>query len=189
MVKVYEQNSAFDSPWTVSQRFKMLLWEYFWYLFCVWTPKPANSWRVFCLRLFGAKLYGKPFVHPRARIQIPWNLIMHDRACIGDRTNIYSHDIIEIGPYATVAQEVYVCTSTHAFNREEFNLVTKPIRIGANAFIGARAFILPGVTIGENAVIGALSLVTKDMPAWMVCAGHPCKPIKPRVISELNDAS
>ncbi len=55
-----------------------------------------------------------------------------------------------------------------------------PIYIGDHAWIAAEAFVHPGVIIGEGCVIGARSVVNKDMPAWMVCAGHPCKPIKER---------
>jgi putative colanic acid biosynthesis acetyltransferase WcaF len=169
------QKSPFHSPWSVRQRVKMMLWEYVWLLLCSWTPKPANSWRLFWLKLFGAKLYGKPFVHQRARIQIPWNLIMHDRAALGDRTNAYSLGKIEIFEHATVAQEAYICTGTHAFDRPELNLITRPIIIRAHAFIGARAFILPGITIGERAVVGSCSVVTKNVAAYSTVKGNPAK--------------
>jgi len=61
-------------------------------------------------------------------------------------------------------------------------LLTAPITVEDNVWLAADVFVHPGVTIGEGAVIGARSVVVKDMPAWTVCAGHPCKPIKPRVI-------
>ncbi|RYF46866.1 MAG: putative colanic acid biosynthesis acetyltransferase, partial [Cytophagaceae bacterium] len=51
-----------------------------------------------------------------------------------------------------------------------------------NAWVAAEVFIHPGVTIGNGCVIGARSVVVSDMPQWMVCTGHPCKPLKPRVI-------
>lgn len=148
-------------------------------IFCFWTPKPLNGWRLFWLRLFGAKLYGKPFVHQRARIQIPWNLTMHDRACLGDRANAYSLGPIELGPACTIAQETYLSTGTHDFKDTMF-LMTAKITVGARAFLGARCFVLPGVTIGEDAVVGACSVVTKDVPAGMICAGNPCRVIKSR---------
>ncbi|MBZ4033605.1 putative colanic acid biosynthesis acetyltransferase [Flavobacterium sp. 17A] len=176
----YSQNSPYDSPWTISKRVKMLLWEYVWLLFCVWTPKPANAWRLFWLRLFGCKIYGKPFVHQRARIQIPWNLILHDRACLGDRTNAYTLGIIEIFEGATVAQEVYLCSGTHAFENPSMNLITKKITIGKGVFIGVRAIVMPGVTIEENAIVGAGSLVTKNVEKNNVVAGNPAKFIKTR---------
>lgn len=176
----HDQDSPYDSPWTILQRIKMLTWEYVWLLLCIWTPKPANSWRLFWLKLFGCKIYGKPFVHQRARIQIPWNLILHDHACLGDRTNAYSLGVIEIFEHATVGQEVYLCTGTHAFDKSEMNLITSKITIHKNAFIGVRAIIMPGVIIGENAIIGAGSLVTKNVDKNMVVGGNPAKIIKSR---------
>ena len=63
-------------------------------------------------------------------------------------------------------------------------LVTARIRIGEDAFVGARAFVLPGITIGARSVIGACSVVTKDVPDDVVAAGNPCRVIKPRATPE-----
>jgi len=178
-----EQKSAYDSPWPLSRRFLRVLWEFCWTLFCVWTPKPFNEWRLFWLRVFDAKIDGTPFVHQRARIAIPWNLTLHDRACLGDRANAYSLGQIEIGARATVAQEAYLSAGTHDFEKPEMPLVAGKIVIGEDAFIGARAFILPGVTIGARSVIGACSVVTKDVPSDVVAAGNPCRVIKSRLPS------
>jgi putative colanic acid biosynthesis acetyltransferase WcaF len=173
--KIFSQETPSESPWTFSIKFKMLLWEYVWLLFCNWTPKPANPWRIFWLKIFGCKIYGKPFIHQRARIQIPWNLILHDRSCLGDRANAYSLGIIEIFEHATVGQEVYLCTGTHAFDKPAKNLMTSPIIIGKHSFIGARAFIMPGIEIGENAIVGACSVVTKSVPPNRTVKGNPAK--------------
>ena len=174
------QRSAFDSPWPNSQLFLRMLWECCWFVFCAWTPKPLNPWRLFWLRVFDAKIDGKPFVHQRARIAIPWNLTLHDRACLGDRANAYSLGEIEIGARATVAQEAYLSAGSHDFDRPELPLVTAKIVVGEDAFIGARAFVLPGVTIGARAVIGACSVVTKDVPENVVAAGNPCQVLRER---------
>ncbi len=175
-----EQNSAFDSPWSGSQRALRVLWELCWFIFCVWTPKPLNEWRLFWLRVFDAKIDGKPFVHQRARIAVPWNLTLHDRACLGDRANAYNLGEIEIGARATVAQEAYLSTGSHDFCQSGMPLVTAKITIGDDAFVGARAFVLPGVTIGARSVIGACSVVTHDVPENVFAAGNPCRVLHPR---------
>lgn len=175
-----DQASAQESPWPASERLLRLLWEFSWFVFCGWTPKPLNPWRLFWLRLFDAKIEGTPFVHQRARIAIPWNLTLLDRACLGDRANAYSLGPIEIGRRATVAQEVYLSTGTHDFGRPQIPLVTAKITIGEDAFLGARAFVMPGVTIGARSVIGACSVVTKDVPPDVMAAGNPCRVLKPK---------
>ena len=175
-----DQDNAYQSPWSVGRRIGMILWEWCWFIFCRWTPKPFNPWRLMWLKLFGATIEGIPFVHQRARIAIPWNITLCDRACLGDRTNAYSLGEIEIGARATVVQEGYLCTGTHDFDDPDLPLQTGKITIGEDAFIGARAFIQPGVSIGSGAVIGACSVVTRDMPNDMIGVGNPCKPLKPR---------
>ena len=175
-----EQKSAYDSPWPDSQRVLRVLWEFCWFIFCSWTPKPLNEWRLFWLRVFDARIDGKPFVHQRARIAVPWNLTLHDRACLGDRANAYSLAEIEIGARATVAQEAYLDTGSHDFDLAGLPLVTAKITIGEDAFIGARAFVLPGVTIGARSVVGACSVVTHDVPEGVIAAGNPCKVLRQR---------
>ena len=175
-----EQKSAFDSPWSGSQRALRVLWEICWIIFCAWTPKPLNEWRLFWLRVFDAKIDGKPFVHQRARIAIPWNLTLQDRACLGDRANVYNLGEVEIGAGAIVAQEAYLSTGSHDFNHPARPLVTGKITIGEDAFVGARAFVLPGVTIGARSVVGACSVVTRDVPANVIAAGNPCKVLRTR---------
>ena len=179
-----EQKSAYDSPWPSSERLLRVLWEFCWVIFCIWTPKPFNPWRLFWLRVFDAKIDGAPFVHQRARIAIPWNLTLHDRACLGDRANAYNLGEIEIGARATVAQEAYLSTASHDFSRAEMPLTSAKITIGEDAFIGARAFVLPGITIGPRSVIGACSVVTKDIPADVIAAGNPCRTIRSRSTAE-----
>ena len=176
-MKTYTQNTPFDSPWPLRERVRAQLWELCWPLFCGWTPKPLNGWRLLWLRAFGATIHGRPFVHQRARIQLPWKLTLRDRACLGDRANAYTLGEIVIHERATIAQEAYLCTGTHKFGDPALPLQTAPITVGAGAFVGARAFILPGVTIGAGAVVGACALVRHDVEPGTTVAGNPARPM------------
>ena len=178
-----KQNSAYQSPWPLGDQLLLICWRLSWLVFCRWTPKFFNPWRVFVLKAFGANLSGMPFIHSTARIQIPWNLTMRNRACLGECANAYSLGKIEILERATVAQESYLCTGTHNFKDPNLQLITKPITIGKNAFIGARAMILPGVSIGDHAIVGAMSVVSKDVPDHQIVAGNPAKKIAEKTTS------
>jgi putative colanic acid biosynthesis acetyltransferase WcaF len=178
VVKTFDQETANTSPWSVRERVVMLLWEFCWTFFCGWTPKPFNRWRLFWLRLFGAKIDGVPFVHQRARIQIPWNVTLHDRSCLGDRANLYSLGEIEVGARAIVAQEAYLCTGTHDLTVAHVPLQVAKITVGEDVFVGARAFVLPGVSLGVGAIIGACSVVTRNVPALTLVAGNPARSVR-----------
>lgn len=171
----HPQASRYSSPWSRVYRTRMLLWEYSWPLLCRWTPKPFNPWRLLILRSFGARIYGNPFVHQRARIDHPWNLTLHHQACLGDSAHAYCLGAVEIGAGACVAQEAYLCTGTHDFSNPNRPLQTASIYIEADAFIGARAFLLPGVRVGEGAIVGACSVITKSVSPGAVVAGNPAR--------------
>jgi putative colanic acid biosynthesis acetyltransferase WcaF len=184
--RTYEQKSAYESGRPLAGRLLQIIWDYAWILACSWTPKAFNPWRLFWLRIFGAKLYGTPFVHQRARILVPWNLTMHHRSALGDRANAYTLDEIELKARCTIAQEAYLCTGTHKFDDINIPLQTAKIVIGEDAFVGARAFVLPGVNIGEGSVIGACAVVAADVPAWTISAGNPARVMGKRVVSQTD---
>lgn len=163
------------SPWTAGTRVRLLLWEWVWLVFCRWTPKPLNGWRLFWLRSFGCRIEGRPFVHQRARINVPWHLSLADRSCIGDRANLYALGPITIGVGAIIAQEAYLCTGDHDLTQADKPLLTEAIDIGAGAFVGARVFVLPGVRIGADAVVGAASVVTRSVDDGLRVAGNPAR--------------
>lgn len=163
-----------------------ILWFLFWKGTASWTPRFLNPWRLFLLRVFGAKIGKKVLVLGSVWIDMPWNLTIGDFSAIGMRVWVYNFANVIIGENTVISQDSTLCTSSHDYTHPFMPLFSNPIIIGSQVWIAAGVFIHPGVTINEGAVIGAKSLVTKNMPAWMVCAGHPCKPLKERVLSEFD---
>jgi putative colanic acid biosynthesis acetyltransferase WcaF len=173
-----KQSNKYSKTWPIWTYLLLVIWRFTWLITCSWTPKFLNPLRLVILRLFGAKISGLPFVHSSVKIEIPWHISLKNRACLGDSVRAYSLGLIEIKEGATVAQESYLCTGTHDFNDPSLQLITKPITIGKNAFIGARAMILPGVCIGNQAIVGAMSVVSKSVPKNEVWAGNPASLLK-----------
>jgi putative colanic acid biosynthesis acetyltransferase WcaF len=113
---------------------------------------------------------------------------MHDGALLGDRANANTLGEIEIGARATVAQETYLSAGSHDFSRRAQPLVAAKITIGEDVFLGARTFVMPGVSIGDRALIGACSVVTHDIESNVIAAGNPCRVLKVRPPWSDNDA-
>lgn len=174
------QPTAYTSPWSTREKLGMAAWRVAWWVLFRPTPKSWLGWRNGLLRLFGARIRGRPFVSQSARIRIPWNLELHDHACLGEHAEVYNLGPVRLKARCTVAQHVYLCAGSHDISTPRLPLIVGEIEIGEDVFIGAAAFVLPGVHIGDGAVIGARAVVTRDMPEWTICAGNPCKPIKPR---------
>jgi putative colanic acid biosynthesis acetyltransferase WcaF len=148
------------------------------------TPRTFHSWRRMVLILFGAKIGERCRIYRKVQIWAPWNLICADESIVGDGATLYNQAVIRLGRRSVVSQGAHLCTGSHDYESWQFELFAKPITVGDHAWIAAECFVHPGVTIGEGAVIGARSVVTRDTPAWMVCAGNPCTPIKPRTMRD-----
>lgn len=117
--------------------------------------------------------WGGHFVHFGKNIYANFNLTLMDD------THIYVGDATMFGPNVTIA------TAGHPILpelREQAYQYNMPVRIGKNCWLGAGVIVMPGVTIGDNTVIGAGSIVTKDIPANVVAVGNPC-----RVMREIGE--
>ena len=80
------------------------------------------------------------------------------------------------GPHVTVATAGHPILPELREKQYQYNM---PVRIGRNCWIGAGAIILPGVTIGDDTVVGAGSVVTRDLPEGVVAVGNPCRVLRP----------
>ena len=96
-----------------------------------------------------------------------------------DDTHIYVGDHTMIGPNVTLATAGHPILPALREEVYQFNL---PVRIGRSCWLGAGVIVLPGVTIGDNTVVGAGSVVTRDLPSGVVAAGNPC-----RVLREIGE--
>lgn len=183
---MHNENTHTGASFSLKNRMARVAWNIIAAVFFRISPRPFHSWRSMLLRLFGAKVGKGVHVYPGVKIWAPWNLELHDECGIADGVILYSQGKITIGHRSVISQGSHICAGTHDYTRKGFPLITKPILIGKEVWIAAECFVHPGVTINEGCVIGARSVVGKDMPGWMVCAGHPCLPIKPRQL-ERND--
>lgn len=147
-----------------------------------WSPRPLHGFRARLLCLFGADIREPSHVviFPTAKVTFPWKLVLESRAMIGPNVTLYNLAPITLRRGANVSQNCHLCAGTHDFLRWSMPLVAQPIVLGQNVWLAADVFVGPGVSIGDLCVVGARSVVVRDLPPRTICVGHPCRPIKER---------
>lgn len=153
-----------------------------------WSFHNMYGWRALLLRCFGARVGQGCRLRRTVRIYYPWNLVMGEQCIVGDRVELYSLGSIVLQDRSMISQEAYICTGTHDLTVLALPLVTYPIVIGQDAWVCARAFIGPNVTIGEGAVVAAGAVVARDVEPWAIVGGNPAKFIKQRELRDTRSA-
>ena len=139
-----------------------------------------NRWRIFVFRIWGAKISAHGRIYASANVWAPWNLELGQYAIIGPHTIIYNPAKITLGNKVTISQYSYLCTATHDYESPLHTLYSRPITLHDYAWVAARAFVGPGVTIGSYAIVGATASVFKDVPHHAIVGGNPARLIKTR---------
>ncbi len=166
-------------PYSRSEYAGRVLWALATPLFR-FSPRVCFGWRRFLLRVFGARVGRGVHIYPSARVTIPWNLRIDEAAAIGEDVLVYSLGPVEIGARATVSHRAHLCAGTHDHRDPALPLLRVPVRIGAQAWICADAFVGPGVSVGEGAIVGAAAVASRDVEPWAIVVGNPARRVGTR---------
>jgi putative colanic acid biosynthesis acetyltransferase WcaF len=141
---------------------------------------PLGGVKHWLLRLFGAKIGRGLVLKPQVWIKYPWRLVVGDHCWIGKGVWIDNLADVTLGSHVCISQQVYICAGSHDYRKPTFDLITRPVLVGNGAWLGARALILGGVSVGANAVVAAGGVVTKNVPAAAIVAGQPARLVRSR---------
>lgn len=147
---------------------------------------PSHCFRRCLFKLAGVKIGKKSTIHIGARFFQPKNITIGNGTIIGDNVTLDGRAMLTIGNHVDIASQVMIYNAEHDLNSSFFDPIEQPVTIKDYCFIGPRAIILPGVTIGKGSVVAAGAVVTKDVPDMTIVGGVPAKPIGIRQVSELN---
>ena len=162
-------------PGDLKANAQKLCWEY-----NQTRPDEGEKRREILQRLLG-KCSELTFIEPTFRCDYGFNIFTHGLAVINYNCVILDTSPVHIGENAFIAPGVCIACAGHSIDpaqRAEGISTSKPITLEKDVWIGANAVICGGVTIGEGSVIGAGSVVTKDIPPMVVAAGNPCRVIR-----------
>jgi putative colanic acid biosynthesis acetyltransferase WcaF len=135
-------------------------------------PWPS-SLRTALLRIFGARIGRGVVIRSGANVTFPWRLTVGDHVWIGEDVLILSLAPVTIGSNVCLSQRTFLCTGSHAWRRETFDLRTKPIVVGDSVWIAAQAFVGAGVSIGRGSVVSAGCVVMENLPENSLAKGNP----------------
>jgi putative colanic acid biosynthesis acetyltransferase WcaF len=172
-------NNRAARKWTRAELAGRVLWALAVPLFRL-SPRILWGWRRALLRAFGAKIGKDVHIYPSVRITIPWNISIGDEAAVGDYAILYALGPIRVGKRATISQYAHLCAGTHDWRDPAMPLVKTPLVIGEDAWVCANAFVGPGVTIGDRAIVGAAAVTMKDVAAKAIVGGNPAVQISTR---------
>lgn len=151
------ENASFDRGASKAVEVAWLLLRAFLFLHPI--PLPS-SLKITALRLFGAKIGTGVVIRSGVKISFPWRLTVGDHVWIGDDVNILSLAEVTIGSHVCISQQAFLCTGSHDFRSESFDLITKPITISSHSWVAARAFITPGTVIPPQTMLRANATIT-----------------------------
>ncbi len=143
---------------------------------------PLSAPKRALLRAFGAQVGAGVVLKPRISIKHPWRLHIGAHSWIGEGVWIDNLVQVTIGANACLSQGALVLTGNHDYNSRTFELLTRPVNVDDGAWIGAKAIVCPGVTVGRNAVVTVGSVLTRDAEPEGVYAGNPAQRIRTRRI-------
>lgn len=145
-------NRGFDRG---ASRFKELIWMVTKsFLFRFHFPIPSTI-RVFILRLFGARVGQGVVIRSGVNITFPWRLKVGDYCWIGEDVTMLSLAMIEIGDHCCISQRAFLCTGSHDFRSESFDLICHPIEVQSHSWVAANAFLPPGSIVLEGTMVKA----------------------------------
>ena len=146
---------------------------------------PFSSLRVSLLRLFGARVGSGVVIHSEVSVKYPWHLQIGDHCWIGERAWIDNLTTVSLADNVCISQGCYICTGNHDWSDPSFGLMIGAVHLNSGAWAGAMSTLLPGVTLGEGAVAGAGSVVTRAIPPYEVHTGNPAVFARVRHVREV----
>ena len=163
-------NSDFDRG---ASRLKEALWVVTKCAFFL-NPFPWPSpLRVALLRLFGARIGRGVVIRSGVNVSFPWRFTAGDHVWIGEEVCLLSLAPVTLGSHVCLSQRAFLCTGSHDWRRETFDLQTRAIVVEDSVWICTQAFIGPGVRIGANSVISAGTVIMKTVPNNSLATGNP----------------
>lgn len=148
-------------------------------------PLKLSALKVAVLRAFGAQVGRGVVIKPGAKILFPWRLMVGDHVWLGEESWVLNLAPVTIESHVCLSQRAWLCTGNHDYRSAGFELIARPIHLERGAWVGAGAFVGPGVRVGTHAVLCAASVASRDLEPFGVYQGNPAVKVRQRNLRAL----
>lgn len=141
---------------------------------------PSRVFRIALLRLWGARVKWDVALHHGLQVRAARRLRIDHDAFVAEGVVLDARGGIAIGAHTSINTDVQIWTAQHDWRSADFAYSASPVRIGHHCWISARVIVLPGVSVGDGAVVAAGAVVTKDVEPWTLVGGNPARVLRER---------
>ncbi len=176
--------TRFNNDWyRPGPRWKIVLWYLVnTFILNTYLPLPVRV-KTALLKLFGAKIGTGVVIKPALNVKYPWLLTIDDHAWIGEQVWIDNLAPVSIGAHACLSQGAMLLTGNHNYRLPTFDLMVQPITLADGVWIGAKAVVCPGVSLGSHAVLSVGSVATKSLEPYGIYQGNPAVWVRQRTVA------
>jgi putative colanic acid biosynthesis acetyltransferase WcaF len=163
-----------------ASKLRELVWLFVSFILFRLCPLSLSPLKRAVLRAFGARVGSGVTIKPQVKITFPWKLTIGDHVWLGEECWLLNLEQIVIGNNVCISQRAFLCTGSHNYKLQTFDLIVKPIIVEDGAWLGAGCWVAPGVTVGSHAVLTAGSVAVKELEPWGIYQGNPAMKVKQR---------
>lgn len=176
--------SKYDNSWysTGASGFKVVCWFFIKGIFFLNPIFPFVGFKVFLLRMFGAKVGNGVVIKPSVNIKYPWLLEIGNHVWIGEMVWIENHCKVVIGSNVCLSQGATIMTGNHDYKKSTFDLIVKNVTLEDGVWVGANAIVCPGVHCATHSILTVNSVANKNMEPWWIYQGNPAVKVRERIM-------
>lgn len=164
-----------------ASKVKRVLWMFVSALILKPSWLPLMGFKIFSLKLFGAKIGEGLVIKPSVNIKFPWKLEIGNDVWIGENVWIDNLDEVMIGNDVCISQGALLLTGNHDYTVSSFDYKNASILIEDGVWIGAKSVVCPGVICKAHSILSVGSIATKELEAYTIYQGNPAREVRIRI--------
>lgn len=175
--------SKYNNTWyQPGNKLKQILWFFINAMLIKPSWNGFSGMKIMVLKLFGAEIGTGVVIKPKVNVKYPWKLRVGDYSWIGEDVWIDNLSDVSIADNVCISQGAMLLCGNHNYQKDTFDLITKPIILEEGVWVGAKSIVCPGVTLKSHSILSVGSVANRDLDPYCIYKGNPAIKVKDRKI-------